>query len=68
MPTGSPPKPKWHGIFLDEFDFLDDPTPLPAVLRDPNFPHTCPACHKPAYIGLNRVLCTDPGCIHKGTK
>jgi len=33
----------------------------PAV--DPSrFPHTCPACEAPAYIGLRTVECSEAGC------
>lgn len=28
----------------------------------------CPACHAPAYIGLNQVECPTQGCVHYSEK
>lgn len=27
------------------------------LIKDPNYPHTCPKCKGPAYIGLNTIDC-----------
>jgi hypothetical protein len=28
------------------------------------FPHVCPLCASPAYLGLYAVDCSNPGCQH----
>jgi hypothetical protein len=30
------------------------------------FPHRCPKCGSPAYVGLRSVECTNPHCPHAG--
>lgn len=36
----------------------------PAIIADPKvFPHECPKCRAPAYIGFMKVDCSRKGCI-----
>ncbi len=58
-------KPQWWGTSLDNFDFLDDPTPVAPSPAYDRYPHFCPACAKAAYIGINKVLCSNAGCKYK---
>ncbi len=30
------------------------------------FPHRCPICHSPAYLGFKVVDCSNPHCRHAG--
>lgn len=36
----------------------DIPDTKPALEPDPTFPHTCPACKAPAYIGFSAIDCS----------
>lgn len=47
-----PPRP------LDEY--VSYPRSAPVDLA--RFPHACPRCGKPAYVGLAAVECSDGGC------
>lgn len=40
------------------------PTPRAVLAASEHFPHTCPSCGKPAYVGLSRTSCSNKGCAH----
>jgi hypothetical protein len=32
------------------------------------FPHTCPICASPAYLGLCEIDCSNPSCQHSSAE
>lgn len=50
-------------LATDEDFYVPMRKPAPAVIADPNmYPHKCPRCAAPAYIGLMKVDCSRKSC------
>jgi hypothetical protein len=60
-------KPRWL-VSREDFYAVDRSAGRPSDPIDlAQFPHQCPRCSSPAYVGLTSVECSRAGCEHGPT-